>query len=77
MQRTELIGEMGGGLARSEVGRGFRRAHGGLGGSRGRGGLRALAGCPVGVECLPGLKFTTANLRIGQFNVSPVLGFLI
>ena len=44
-------------------------AEGGSGGSRDRGGLRGLAGCPVGLECLPGLKFTTANLRSCQFNV--------
>ena len=35
---------------------------GGSGGSRDRGDLRALAGSPVGLECLPGLKSTTANL---------------
>ena len=56
-------------LARSEVGRGSGGRGGGSGGSRDRGGLRALAGCPVGVECLPGLKSTTANLSSGQFNV--------
>ena len=66
---TELIGESGRCLARSEVGRGSGGRGGGSGGSRDRGGLRALAGCPVGVECLPGLKSTTANLRTGQFNV--------
>ena len=44
-------------------------AEGGSGGSRNRGDLRALAGSPVGLECLPGLKSTTANLRTGQFNV--------
>ena len=47
----------------------LRRVRGGAGGSRDRGGLRALAGSPVGLECLPGLKSTTANLRTGQFNV--------
>ena len=55
--------------ARSEGGRGSGGRGGGSGGSRDRGGLRALAGCPVGVECLPGLKSTTANLSSGQFNV--------
>ena len=60
-------------LARSEVGAAPAGAKGGSGGSRdrGRGGLplRALAGSPVGLECLTGLKSTTANLRTGQFNV--------
>ena len=56
-------------MARSEGGRSSGGRGGGSGGSRDRGGLRALAGCPVGVECLPGLKSTTANLRSGQFNV--------
>ena len=56
-------------MARSEVGRGSGGRGGGSGGSRDRGGLRALAGSPVGLECLPGLKSTTANLRTGQFNV--------
>ena len=42
---------------------------GGSGGSRDRGGLRALAGFPVGEECLPGLKFTTANLKSCPLNV--------
>ena len=59
----------GGVWRRSEGGRGSGGRGGGSGGSRDRGGLRALAGCQVGVECLPGLKFTTANLRTGQFNV--------
>ena len=56
-------------MARSEVGAAPAGARRWLGGSRDRGGLRALAGCPVGVECLPGLKSTTANLSSGQFNV--------
>ena len=63
------IGESGRCLARSEGGRGSGGRGGGSGGSRDRGGLRALVGCPVGLECLPGLKFTTANLRNCQFNV--------
>jgi hypothetical protein len=63
------IGESGRCLARSEVGRGSGGRGGGSGGSRDRGGLRALAGCPGVLECLPGLKSTTANLRTGQFNV--------
>ena len=66
---TELIGESGRCSARSEVGRGSGGRGGGSGGSRDRCDLRALAGCPVGLECLPGLKFTTANLRSCQFNV--------
>ena len=56
-------------MARSEVGRGSGGRGGGSGGRRDRGGLSALAGSPVGLECLPGLKSTTANLRTGQFNV--------
>ena len=64
-----LIGESGRCLARSEGGRGSGGRGGGSGGSRDRGGLRALVGCPVGVECLPGLKFTTANLRSCRLNV--------
>jgi hypothetical protein len=68
-QCTELIGESGWCLARSEVGRYSGGRGGGSGGSRDRSGLRALAGCPVGVECLPGLKRTTANLRSDRFNV--------
>jgi hypothetical protein len=60
---------LGGGGAfggwRGSGGRGGR----GSGGSRDRGGLCALAGCPVGVECLPGLKSATADLRSGHFNV--------
>ena len=47
----------------------LRRARRWLGGSRDRGGLRALAGCPGGLECLPGLKRTAANLRSCQLNV--------
>ena len=56
-------------LAHSEGWRGSGGRGGGSGGSRDRGGLRALAGCPVGVECLAGLKFKTANLRSCQLNV--------
>ena len=63
------IGESGRCSARSEGGRGSCGRGGGSGGSRDRGGLRALVGCPVGVECLPGLKFTTDNLRSCQLNV--------
>jgi hypothetical protein len=50
---------------------------GGSGGSRDRGGLRALAGCPMCAECLPGLKFTTANLRSCQLNVFARLEVLL
>jgi hypothetical protein len=56
-------------LARSEGGRGSGGRGGGSGRSRDQSGLRALAGCPVGVEYLPGLKSTTANPRSVQFNV--------
>jgi hypothetical protein len=72
-----LIGESGRCLARSEGGRGSGGRGGGSGGSRDRCGLRALAGCPVDVECLPGLKSTTANLRTGQFNVFARLEVLV
>ena len=68
-QCTELIGESGRCLARSEGGRGSGGRGGGSGGSRDRGGLRGLVGCPGGQECLPGLKRTTTNLRSCQLNV--------
>eukprot|EP00966_Prymnesium_polylepis_P312042 7210159-Prymnesium_polylepis.1 len=51
-------------LARSEVGRGS----GGAGGGRG-GGSEEVVTEAVCVQCLPGLKRTTANPRSDQFNV--------